>query len=278
LYILCVCFAKLSIIVLLRMISPGTVHRRLGLSIGVLIALWGLIPALVSVLQCKAPHVWETENNICLNKSAFWHSVGAINIFTDLMLVLLPVYIVKGLNMKTEKKVTVIGCFAARSIDVLATAFQLAYTSGFSSSDFTSRLWQWVLMAQLIQTITITTSCIPYLRPLLDSYPQEMFVIDETMLNNSKTARTANGYARKTNHIYILRDVKSDAYIKSTHNSHRRATAEDYADLESRNITTHAEIETIPLDERGKWDASSQRSQSRMIKATTTIDTKWQEA
>ncbi|KAI9650470.1 hypothetical protein NHQ30_000486 [Ciborinia camelliae] len=166
--------------------------------------------------------------------------------------------------------------------DVVATCFQLAYTRrSFSSSNLTSTIWPWVLMAQLIQTISITTSCIPYLRPLLKEYPSGMFLVEETRRGTEATLPAQN-----PNQIYILRDRQQSVQSTDEARANRRKQKDyGYLDLESRVVGDGPAFEAAAQpSEMGNehenimWDSSSQKSQSRIIKAVTTIQTSWSDA
>jgi hypothetical protein len=53
--------------------------------------------------------------------------------------------------------------------DIAAVSIQLYFAKGFGSLDPSLDLWEWILMAQITQSISIITSCVPYLRPFLES-------------------------------------------------------------------------------------------------------------
>jgi hypothetical protein len=134
LYIGTLCFAKLSIILLLRAISPNQRHQRLSLALGTFILGWGLLSLIVALFQCAPPNLWQTMSGSCYDRvgnpsleelnatnmiqSAFWRAVGVINIITDVFLIALPCVMVLALQMAWRKKMAVLACFCARGLYV----------------------------------------------------------------------------------------------------------------------------------------------------------------
>lgn len=75
------------------------------------------------------------------------------------------------------------------------TVVQLIYTSAFHSPDITLHLWKWTLCTQIAQCITIITSCVPYLRPLLEGMQSGMYMSDE-LRRRGIMAADDSGYSR----------------------------------------------------------------------------------
>lgn len=190
LYVATLASAKLSIISLMVMLTASELHRMMGILLGSFIAVWAFSSEFAVAFQCKIPRTWDSLGDAanCYDSSSFWRATGIINILTDLALVLFPVHVIVTLQMERSKKIGIIALFAARSLDIVATAVQLGYTDDFQSSDPTLDLWKWTLMTQVIQCITIITSCVPYLRSLLEHVPSGMYSADELRRKGMTTA------------------------------------------------------------------------------------------
>ncbi|MCJ1233180.1 hypothetical protein MMC14_001135 [Varicellaria rhodocarpa] len=180
LFIATLCFAKLSMIALFHLITRRKKCRLLSTSLGVFTTIWATISLITAAFACHVPFTWNIFGPHCYNKVHYWYTFGIISIITDTALVLLSAYMVLALQMSTRKKILLLSCFGARSIDIVATATQLRYTSAFNSSDFTKTLWPFVLITQIIQCTTIITSCVPYLRPFIDAFPPDIFTSKKT--------------------------------------------------------------------------------------------------
>ena len=68
LYLIALLSAKLSIVLLLRMISPLGIHQRLGLVLGCFIIVWTMVSVFVSALQCKAPEARNYIQDTCIDE------------------------------------------------------------------------------------------------------------------------------------------------------------------------------------------------------------------
>ncbi|KAL1605999.1 hypothetical protein SLS59_003123 [Nothophoma quercina] len=303
LYIATLALAKLSIISLLINITASERHRHLGFGLTGFIALWGVVSVLVTSFQCGSTYPWRTGNleRDCVDFIAFWQGMGVINMLTDLALILFPVHIIVTLQMSMAKKVAILTFFSARSLDIIATAVQMAYISGFSSSDPTRGLWKWTLMTQIIECITIITSCVPYLRPLLESIPSGLYGSDEMRRKNTPSEL---GYSRRKGGSYQLSstDSKTDATSPRSRPQSRKSRNDSgmkrFLPMLSQDRTTHSnsasgvpggprrtdgriDVEItamrIKSEKDKKWETDSIGSDSKILK-TTAITAEWEEA
>ena len=62
-----VCFAKLSVLVLLWTVSPFRLHHGIALVIGAIIIVWALTSEFVAAFRCRIPDTWALLRNNCIN-------------------------------------------------------------------------------------------------------------------------------------------------------------------------------------------------------------------
>ena len=67
LYLTSMCLSELSVLYLLRLITPAEVDRRMILGVESFIVLWTFIALLVSIVNCGAPTPWDWIHQRCLN-------------------------------------------------------------------------------------------------------------------------------------------------------------------------------------------------------------------
>ncbi|KAH7063967.1 hypothetical protein BKA63DRAFT_538115 [Paraphoma chrysanthemicola] len=301
LYITTLVCAKLSIISLLMMLTELNLHRHLGVGLTITIALWGLVSIFVICFQCGSSEPWRfiERQNQCLNLNSFWLSMGILNILTDLALILFPVHVIVILQMSLGKKITILVFFGTRSLDIIATAIQLAYLDGFDSHDATRDLWKWTLTAQIVECISIITSCIPYLRPLLESLPSGLYGSDELRRRGTPSEF---GYGQSKSGSYQLSSSRSGEKRTQKQSQGQESQGEHrmkrFLPMLSHERTTHANsasglpggprrpdgemgVEIVALgrseaDDR-KWDTDSTGSHSKILK-TTVVSAKWEDA
>ncbi|KAK3686191.1 hypothetical protein B0T22DRAFT_443276 [Podospora appendiculata] len=166
--------AKLSICACLLTLSPDLVHRRLILGLGLVIAVWTLASFLGSALRCCTHPPWNVVEAgdveaRCLNLYDFLTSVCIINILTDAALVAVPAVMVFPMRLPLKRRATVLLVFGSRTLAIIPTVFQLVYLPRLFESNFTLRAFPYYLSVQAVQFASISTTCVVYLWPLLDS-------------------------------------------------------------------------------------------------------------
>ncbi|KAF1925229.1 uncharacterized protein M421DRAFT_103286 [Didymella exigua CBS 183.55] len=303
LYIATLALAKLSIISLLMNITASDRHRHLGLGLTGFIALWGLVSVIATSFQCGGTYPWRTSSREgqCIDFIAFWQGMSVINMLTDLALILFPVHVIVTLQMSMAKKVTILTFFGARLLDIVATAVQMAYIDGFSSTNPTRDLWKWTLVTQIIECITILTSCVPYLRPLLESIPSGLYGSDEIRRRGTPSEV---GYSRRKGGSYQLSstDSKTDGASPRSGSQNRKSRNDSgmkrFLPMLLQDRTTHSnsasgvpggprrldgriDVEITATRDKSekekKWETDSIGSNSKILK-TTVVSAEWEEA
>jgi hypothetical protein len=189
--------------------------------------------------------------------------------------------------------------------DVIATSVQTAFLSGFSSPNPTRDLWKWTLVTQIIECITILTSCVPYLRPLIESLPSGLYASDD---HRRRGTPSELGYSRTKSGSYQLSSSQSHARPShsekrsQTRSKNRRSHNENgmkrFLPMLSQARTTHSNSASglpggprRPDGETGvqisagkrtsgddkKWETESTGSYSKILK-TTVVSAEWEEA
>jgi len=178
----------------------------------------------------------------------------------------------------------------------------MLYLPSFDSLNPTKDFWKWTLITQIIECITILTSCVPYLRPLLESVPSGLYGSDELRRRGTSSE---HGCSRSKNGSYQL--SSSTSRVAGTRHS-RRSHIEGggmkrLLPMLSQEKTTHinsasgipggprrldgemdVEITAVHYkhgDEKRwddkRWDAASTGSHSKILK-TTVVSAEWEEA
>ncbi|KAF2232338.1 hypothetical protein EV356DRAFT_250308 [Viridothelium virens] len=214
LFIASLALAKLSIVVLIHQITPSESHRRLNYAISALVTVAAVTSIFAEAFQCALPTVWLLSGARCINRIALWSYFGTVQLLSDICLIGLPIYILFGLQLSFGRKLAVLVCFGTRIFDIAAISVQFKYVKLWGSSTPSEALWPWVLMTQIIQFVTIISACVPYLRPLLTSYPSGMFTNDEI-----RRKRTKGTYAvsRDDTDLVGLRDSSIKSKPPSSH-------------------------------------------------------------
>ncbi|KAJ4313024.1 hypothetical protein N0V94_007151 [Neodidymelliopsis sp. IMI 364377] len=198
-------------------------------------------------------------------------------------------------DKRSEKRLYRSDCFLAG--DIIATAVQLAYIRGFLSPNQTRDLWKWTLITQIIECITILTSCVPYLRPLLESIPSGLYGSDEIRRRGTPSEL---GYSRNKGGSYQLSsgNSKVDNTRPQSGKTRTESGMKRFLPMLSQDKTTHSnsasgipggphrpegqiDVEITAMKHRTgedkKWETDSIGSNSKILK-TTVVSAEWEEA
>ena len=149
---------------------------------------------------------------------------------------------------------------------MIATSAQLVFTSAFNSPNPTRDIWQWTLIAQVVQCVTIITTCIPYLKPLLESYPSGMYISDEIR------RRGLNGSYGTSRAHYQSYPLKGRPRPSTDLTSFKIKRAAELA-MTTPSLTETVVSATSPVDDRLHGDISQDTHQPvgqlHILKTTT---------
>jgi hypothetical protein len=72
--------------------------------------IWTVFSSIFACVPVRA--FWTKESSICINQFAMWFTNAAINILTDLAIIVLPIPVIQSLNLMRRSKQALIGIFA----------------------------------------------------------------------------------------------------------------------------------------------------------------------
>ncbi|KAF2741880.1 hypothetical protein M011DRAFT_413696, partial [Sporormia fimetaria CBS 119925] len=166
LYIATLCFTKLSLVVYFHNIIVQRPLRRAVLGLGIFTLVWGVASLAAVAFQCELPSPWRIMTLNCYNKGFFWIVFCIIDMTTDVSIIMLSVNLVAYLHVKLSEKVVVVACFAPRILVIGAALARLIYLYPITPhSNPQYNLWVPTICAQVQVCLSISTACIPYVKP-----------------------------------------------------------------------------------------------------------------
>ncbi|KAL5381739.1 hypothetical protein DPSP01_006926 [Paraphaeosphaeria sporulosa] len=177
-YTIATCLLKLAVGFFLLRITVQPWHVWIIRMIMAVAAFLGVGYTSLVIFQCKPISYWwdldPTHEGKCLDASLvmiFTFVVSALNSFADWTFGILPVLIVKDLQMKKRLKVIVSGVIGLAAIGSTATIIRLPYTSTLKpyKGDFLYRTTDFAIWTTVEVGIGITAGCIACLKPLVKS-------------------------------------------------------------------------------------------------------------
>jgi len=171
--------SKLAVASTLWFLSPVKIHRRLTIALQVIVVLWGVSAFLASAFQCGVPRPWDWTKASCQNR---WEGIGeytaALNLITEVALLVLPTIIIGGLQLNLKRKVEILIPFTCRIFAIAAIAAQMAYLAE-RSDDQSYTYWIDILLLQVVQCIVVVSTCLVFLRPYLECLQSGFLRVDD---------------------------------------------------------------------------------------------------
>ncbi|KAI7772876.1 hypothetical protein LA080_015101 [Diaporthe eres] len=245
LYITTLFFSKSSVLVLLRALTPVRNHQ--------------LLTYAVAVFPCAGNHyiTWAYHRE----KASFWIVFGILNIITEVFLVVIPAVIMRSVQIPQKKKTVIIIVFSLRVFVAAAIIPELIFVHrAGQSADRTFAAWPAVVCALFVQCLSIVFACVPYLKPFFGALESGMIRMDDT---RRREGRSTGGGG------YYFKKAKVSSHGSSSGKQSIGSRLYPLRNFAHGGGGTHsASAERGPED----MDRHSQRSDSRIIRATTTFE------
>lgn len=226
LYILSLSLAKVSVIQFLEKLCVAKNHKSICRWSSILVAVWTVPVLFTLAFKCGASSPWDLDNGHCIKIFDFWAAISPVDIGTELVICLLPVYIVKPVQMTFGKKITVIVAFVFRIFVIITTIARLVFMKRADSlADMTSAAFAASITTQLNLCVSVMTACIPCLKPFLDAF-------DSGMLNVSLHKRLGGGYSNSYQNSYAM--------VSITRGTKESRTRSQYMEDEVEELGTSA--------------------------------------
>ncbi|KAK4238353.1 hypothetical protein C8A03DRAFT_33647 [Achaetomium macrosporum] len=164
-----ICFSKLSVLLMYTSVIPV---REMVIScrvVGVLIILWNTGGVLGALLLCRPIALnWDkTLSGTCGDHRLFYIWLGGINVVVEAIILLLPVPFIYRLQMKTFKKLVVIGLFSVGWMTCAVTIYRQASLPHLYFEDMTYTGVLATIFTGIEPAVALSLACVPFLRPLI---------------------------------------------------------------------------------------------------------------
>ncbi|KUI72444.1 hypothetical protein VM1G_07440 [Cytospora mali] len=170
---------KCSIVCFYRRLFPGPRFNIASWATIVLVALWGLAMFLANLLTCRpisgnwgaftAAPAEAMKGAICVNPVPRYWTSGVLDVFTDVVIFILPQPLVWRLQMSTSKKVGVSAIFSVGAFVIAIGAVKIAFfveagKAAAHSYDVTYDQAPTLYWTQLECAVAVICACLPTLR------------------------------------------------------------------------------------------------------------------
>jgi hypothetical protein len=191
-YIFALGFVKLSILFFYRAIASHRTFRRFVNSAIVFVGMYTLGTTLASIFQCQNPaDSWSTAGYLnqflpkgqkikqhkvkCFDPAQLWLFSAAVNLLTDIVIMLLPIPALLSLRVPMTKRLALIAIFSIGIMAIVASSIRLwIMTLWAGSSTAAARFGTDLLLWGQVETNSgIICASIPFLRMIFVSQKKE---------------------------------------------------------------------------------------------------------
>ncbi|OAG12116.1 uncharacterized protein CC84DRAFT_1080938 [Paraphaeosphaeria sporulosa] len=200
-YYLSLGFTKVSILLQYRRVFSTRKFQiacDVVLAVVVVYAFWTVLS---SIFGCKPIQAfWTLKHPFkCLDQFTVWFFNGAMNILTDLSIIVLPMPVIRKLNLPRRQKQALIGIFAIGGFVCLVSILRLQSLVAISNSpDPTYNNPPAATWSSIETNVGIICSCLPCLRPLVTRYLPGVFSNTSSRSEQSGKSKEVRRGSRNT--------------------------------------------------------------------------------
>ncbi|KAF2718477.1 hypothetical protein K431DRAFT_230852 [Polychaeton citri CBS 116435] len=159
--------AKASVTLLIVSIRPArsvmlSCYYLLGL-----VALWMVAGVMALAFQCELPKPWALGPETCVHQFGLQVTLGAINVVTDVAVIVLAFSMMRTVQVSSSRKWTVVALFGLRIATPPFTVCALITYHTYYYSSPQDRTWHAVtptIWNQVMLNTSIITACIPSIK------------------------------------------------------------------------------------------------------------------
>ncbi|KAK8105154.1 hypothetical protein PG999_008513 [Apiospora kogelbergensis] len=168
-WVISLSLCKISILILYRKLFPTPFIHWASLATSALIATWAVATILAGCLICQPiSKNWDLlmTDGYCGNQVLSFTITGAINLVTDIMVLVLPLPNLYKLQVPIQQRMVLVGVFSLGFLTCVVSAVRIHYLKSMDYTDLTLSMKHPNIFSGLEPSAAITLACIPLLRPL----------------------------------------------------------------------------------------------------------------
>ncbi|GAB7334877.1 hypothetical protein MBLNU13_g06774t1 [Cladosporium sp. NU13] len=219
--------AKGSILLFYLRIFPGryiviTVWSLFAFVIG-----YSLAGVFANIFSCNPVSAsWSLEDAataVCMNRPAFYFAQAALGIFTDIATVLTPVPLLKGLQLRTRRKVGVALVLTLGGFVCVVSIIRLqSLTVLLNSTDLTNNTVLALMWCVLELNLSIVGGSMPAMKPVLQKYFPRLLASTQGASDSGNYYMDDTRSKPKRSRITDPYNISRDRDSKSDSDSERR--------------------------------------------------------
>ncbi|KAJ5740782.1 hypothetical protein N7493_000654 [Penicillium malachiteum] len=158
----------------------------------VIIVAWAIGTILALALRCPMPNPWKwSPSGQCINQEALFQSIAALNISTDVALVVLPCILLRNVQLSRWKRFRIMALIASKLMVCAATGVEIHHILiMLQSSDVTWASTNATVWDQVMMNLSIITTALPSLGRLVVELQPNVYAFK---IHDDHTERPSKG-------------------------------------------------------------------------------------
>ncbi|EXK76372.1 hypothetical protein FOQG_18886 [Fusarium oxysporum f. sp. raphani 54005] len=171
LYCVSMMFTKLSFLAVYLRISPSRRFRAVVCLLMAVVAGYSFSAVLVAIFQCHPVEMaWDItiSDGSCIDRMAYFIAILALNVTTDLFMLVLPIPMLWKVKMPKRQKLGLIGIFMTGSFVCVVGFLRIkSLVSLMGLNDLTWHLVDGYVWVVIEMNTGIICACLPFMKPFL---------------------------------------------------------------------------------------------------------------
>ncbi|KAF7854782.1 hypothetical protein EAF04_010350 [Stromatinia cepivora] len=209
------------------------------------------------------------DGNKCLDQYAFWIVILTFEMLLNVVLTIIPLYILWNLRVRRAQKFAILCCFGTRMLIVGALIGETVLLHKVEHSrDLILNAWTSTIASQVVLSLSFIIPCLPYLKPFLESLDSGIlgneFYEESHRIGQSTTRSKTNATGDSS---FTLQRLGGRSKLSTKISSRSYDVTLGKERLPSDDVTT-----PYKGIKRSNMSVGSNASQSKMIKVRTSLD------
>ncbi|KAL3488316.1 hypothetical protein BJX62DRAFT_212121 [Aspergillus germanicus] len=169
LWALAISFVKLSLLTFYCRVFPFRYFILLVKGMAAFVLLWTFGGVLSLFLRCKPiAYSWDPtiKDGKCSNTKTAYLVTGALNLVSDVVIVLMPMPYLLKLEMKPAQKIPLMATFGLGIFVCATTIMRMKGMTVFNEADVTYSFSDTVIWSIIEPALAITLACVPFWKPV----------------------------------------------------------------------------------------------------------------
>ncbi|PWI69102.1 hypothetical protein PCL_01487 [Purpureocillium lilacinum] len=168
-YVWNLCWTKLSLLFMYYRIFHFPMFKRLVIGVGAFVVTWAICVSFLFTFICvPVEKLWRPElPGHCVSELGVWLANASSTIFSDIVILLLPIPQIWRLQLKRTEKVGLTFVFSLGFFAVFASSYRTWVLFNYSKHDVSYTLAPLLAWSDIEMSAGIISACLPTMRPVV---------------------------------------------------------------------------------------------------------------